>query len=30
VLRFTNADVMNNPEGVYDTLVSALGEIPPP
>lgn len=28
VLRFSNLDVMSNPEGVYDTLVSALGEPP--
>ncbi len=30
VLRFTNGDVMNNPEGVYDALVLALGENTPP
>jgi very-short-patch-repair endonuclease len=29
VLRFSNLDVMNNPEGIYDTLVSAMGERTP-
>ena len=29
VLRFSNADVMHNPEGVYDTLVAAMGERTP-
>ena len=30
VLRFTNDDVMSNPEGVYDTLVCVLAERTPP
>lgn len=30
VLRFTNLEVMSNPEGVWTVLVGVLGEIPPP
>jgi len=27
IIRFTNADVLTNPEGVFDTLVSVLAEL---
>jgi very-short-patch-repair endonuclease len=30
VLRFTNLEVMSNPEGVYDTLALELEKSPPP
>lgn len=30
VLRFTNDDVMRNPEGVYNTVVAALASKAPP